>query len=147
MGAVSTSRALSSAAVTARAAEFQPLRGLRWLGGFAAFGIGLSALYAATGRGFGCPFRAVTGWDCPFCGGTRLGSALLHGDVATAFAFNPLVFVGLVALTVTGVLWVVELLGGPSVRPPARVRRITTNQWLVVAAVVAVVFTLARNLL
>jgi len=147
MDAVSTSRASSSVATTARAAEFQPVHGLWWLGGFAAFGIGLSALYAATGRGFGCPFRALTGWDCPFCGGTRLGSALLHGDVAAAFAFNPLVFVGLVALTVTGVLWLVELRGGPSVRPPARIRRITINQWLVAGAVVAVVFTVVRNLL
>ena len=68
--------------------------------------------------GVGCPFRIVTGWDCPLCGGTRMGSALLHGDVATAFAFNPLALIGIALLGVVGVLWVVEALGGPA-RPAA----------------------------
>ena len=76
---------------------FRAVGGLRWLIGYAAFGIGVSTLYATTGFGFPCPFRELTGWECPFCGGTRLGSALLHGDVAAAFAYNPLVFVSLVA--------------------------------------------------
>jgi hypothetical protein len=37
-----------------------------------------------------CPFRAVTGWDCPFCGGLRGTYALIHGDVATALDHNVL---------------------------------------------------------
>jgi hypothetical protein len=41
----------------------------------------------------GCVFHAVTGWHCPGCGATRCCSALLHGDVAQAFAYNPLFMV------------------------------------------------------
>lgn len=36
-----------------------------------------------------CLFRTATGWACPGCGLTRATHALLHGDVARAFAFNP----------------------------------------------------------
>jgi hypothetical protein len=122
-----------------------------WLGGFAAFGVSLSALYASTGFGFGCPFRAATGWNCPLCGGTRLGSALLHGDVAAAFAYNQVVFVGLALLTVLGLLWSLEAVGGPRVRLPrtwaARLRQVQPTGWLVVAVVLAAVWTLLRNLL
>lgn len=39
-----------------------------------------------------CPFRRLTGWDCPFCGGQRMLYALLHGDVMGAFGYNPLLF-------------------------------------------------------
>ncbi|MGI3784564.1 MAG: DUF2752 domain-containing protein, partial [Janthinobacterium lividum] len=102
---------------------FRARSALRPLVGFFAAGLGLSALYATTGVGVSCPFRAVTGWDCPLCGGTRMGSALLHGDVAEAFAFNPVALVVVALLGVLGVLWVVEALGGPAVRPPAGLRQ------------------------
>jgi hypothetical protein len=132
-------------------APFRPTAALRPLVGFFAVGLGLSALYATTGVGVICPFRAVTGWDCPLCGGTRMGSALLHGDVATAFAFNPVALVGIALLGVVGVLWVVEALGGPVVRPPAGLRRwlagTTPSQRLAAFFTVAVVYTVLRNLL
>ncbi len=37
-----------------------------------------------------CPVLQLTGWQCPGCGSTRALYSLLHGDVATAFAMNPL---------------------------------------------------------
>ena len=40
-----------------------------------------------------CLFNMFTGLQCPGCGGTRALHALLHGDVAAAFALNPLLFV------------------------------------------------------
>jgi hypothetical protein len=40
-----------------------------------------------------CPFYAVTGLACPGCGTTRGLHHLLHGDVITAFRFNPLMMV------------------------------------------------------
>lgn len=49
-----------------------------------------------------CPFRALTGWWCPLCGGTRAASRLLRGDLAGAFHFNA-AFVTL--LPVALVLW------------------------------------------
>ena len=126
-------------------------RGLTYLGGFAAYGVGLSALYALTGVGLPCPFRIATGWDCPLCGGTRLGTALLHGDLVAAFLANPVVLVGLVVLTVLGVLWTVEALGGPAVRLPARISaqlsRVRATSWLALGLAGAAVFVLLRNLL
>ena len=35
-----------------------------------------------------CPFRAATGWPCPFCGGVRACSALARGDLAASLALN-----------------------------------------------------------
>lgn len=56
-----------------------PGRTVRRLGALALAGALLSAVYATTGLGVPCPLLALTGWRCPFCGGTRLGAALLHG--------------------------------------------------------------------
>jgi hypothetical protein len=131
------------------ARSFRATRGLTYLGGFAASGLGLSALYAVTGVGLPCPFRMATGWECPLCGGTRLGTALLHGDLVAAFGYNPVVLVGLVVLTVLGVLWTVEALGGPAVRLPARVAarlsRVRPTRWLVLSLLAAALFVLLRN--
>src|ERR1700682_2774579 len=44
-----------------------------------------------------CPFRALTGWLCPFCGSLRALRALVHGAPRLAFALNPLTTVGAVA--------------------------------------------------
>lgn len=37
-----------------------------------------------------CPFRYVTGLYCPGCGSLRAVHQLLHGDLHTAWAMNPL---------------------------------------------------------
>ncbi len=37
-----------------------------------------------------CPFKMLTGWDCPGCGSQRAIHALLHGDVLSAFRLNAL---------------------------------------------------------
>ncbi len=129
---------------------FQAVGGLKWLAGYAAFGLGVTTLYATTGIGFPCPFLMLTGWQCPFCGGTRLGSALLHGDIASAFAYNPVVFVSLVLGAVVGTLWIVEALGGPRVRPPARWQRATHRIrpaiWWTLAGVLTALYVVLRNL-
>ncbi len=36
-----------------------------------------------------CPFKLLTGLDCPSCGAQRAIHALLHGNFARAFGFNP----------------------------------------------------------
>ncbi|HVD55052.1 MAG TPA: DUF2752 domain-containing protein [Propionibacteriaceae bacterium] len=138
-------------AVSTDVRQFRAVRAAGYVGAFFAGGVALSALYATTGLGLPCPFRAVTGWDCPLCGGTRMGDALLHGDVSAAFGFNPLAVVGLLVLGILGVLWAVEAAGGPAVRLPRpladRLQRIRPSHWLVAGLVVAVIYTLARNLL
>ena len=138
-------------AVSTDVRQFRAVRAAGYVGAFFAGGVALSALYATTGLGLPCPFRAVTGWDCPLCGGTRMGDALLHGDVSAAFGFNPLAVVGLLMLGILGVLWAVEAAGGPAVRLPRpladRLQRVRPSHWSVAGLVVAVIYTLARNLL
>lgn len=51
-----------------------------------------------------CPTAAVAGFPCPACGMTRASLATLRGDVATAFALHPLVFVALPVLALVGSL-------------------------------------------
>jgi hypothetical protein len=127
------------------------MRAAGYVGAFFAGGIALTALYATTGVGLPCPFRALTGWDCPLCGGTRMGDALLHGEIGAAFEFNPLALVGLLILGVLGALWALEAAGGPAVRLPRTLaeplRRVRPTHWLLIALSVAVAYTLARNLL
>jgi hypothetical protein len=136
---------------TSQAGSFSPSRSLVLLGGFLTYGVGLSALYAATGRGLPCPFRAFTGWDCPLCGGTRLGAALLQRDLAAAFSYNPLLLVALLIVAALGVVWAAEVLGAPTVRPPGRVAaalcRVGPLRWLAGAVVAAILYTVLRNLL
>ena len=138
-------------AVSTDVGQFRAKRAAAYVGAFFAGGLALSALYAATGVGLPCPFRAVTGWECPLCGGTRMGDALLHGDLGAAFTFNPLALAGLVIIGLLGVLWLVEAAGGPALRLPrpvaGRLRQVRANQWLLVVLAVAVIYTLARNLL
>ncbi len=145
------SRASSEVGRAASPRPFNARIALGSLVAFGAYGVGLSALYALTGLGLPCPFRALTGWDCPLCGGTRLGSSLLHLDVVTAFRYNPAVLIGLLIVAVLGVLWTVESLGGPKVRPPVavtqRLNRIRPTQWTFVFVVLAIGYTLLRHLL
>ena len=49
-----------------------------------------------------CVFHQVTGLQCPGCGATRALYALLHGDVARAFWFNPLFLLFLPVLILGG---------------------------------------------
>ena len=93
----------------------------------------------ATGSYGYCPFHALTGWDCPFCGSLRGYHALVHGHLSTALDFN-VVTVGALPLMVW--YWVVWL------RRAARGD--TTMPWRGdVAAVVLgflLVFWVVRNL-
>ncbi len=133
------------------AGTFDARRAVAYTTALFAGGLGLSVLYASTGIGVSCPFRAATGWECPFCGGTRMGAALLHGDIVAAVAFNPVAVVGLAVLGVLGIAWLVEMVGGPVIRPPARLRArlsgIARWQWLVATTVLAVAYTVVRNLI
>jgi hypothetical protein len=125
--------------------------GLPVAGGILVGGLALSVGYAITGIGLPCPFRALTGWQCPLCGGTRMGNALLHGDLWSAFLANPVALVAVAVLTVFSVRWMVELLGGPAVRPPGplsrRLQEVPAWVWLVAGATVALGYAVLRNLL
>jgi hypothetical protein len=75
----------------------------------------------------------------------------LHGDVAAAFAYNPLVFMSLVLGTVVGALWIIEAAGGPRIRPPVRwstaVHRVRPAiRWTVIGGLAAL-YVVLRHLL
>ena len=45
-----------------------------------------------------CPFRLLTGWNCPACGGLRMTHDVLHGDLAAAITDNVFLLVGIPVL-------------------------------------------------
>jgi len=81
-----------------------------------------------------CPFKLLTGWNCPACGGLRMTHDLLHGDLAAAVVDNVFLLVGIPAL----VAWIL-------VRRQ-RGERVMPTPAIVVIAVAAIVWTVSRNL-
>lgn len=81
-----------------------------------------------------CPFKLLTGWNCPACGGLRMTHDLLHGDVAAAAVDNIFLLIGLPALLAwVAVRWRIG-------------RPIFPTQAIAVIAVLAVAWTVARNM-
>ncbi|MFD4326363.1 DUF2752 domain-containing protein [Nocardioides sp. NPDC058538] len=92
-----------------------------------------------------CPFLAMTGWQCPACGGLRAVNDLTHGDAFGALSSN-LYFVLL--LPVFAGLWVVWMRNSWQGRTLHLSRHKTrTVVYPVLAALLGllVVFTVLRN--
>jgi len=81
-----------------------------------------------------CPFKALTGWNCPACGGLRMTHDVLHGDFAAAVVDNVFLLVGLPLLAAW--LLVRWRLGQPLMAKPA----------IVAIAVGVIAWTVVRNL-
>lgn len=45
-----------------------------------------------------CPFRLLTGWNCPACGALRMTHDVLHGDLAAAITDNVFLLAGIPVL-------------------------------------------------
>jgi hypothetical protein len=88
-----------------------------------------------------CLFHALTGLDCPGCGGLRAAHRLLHGDVAGAFAFNPMLIVLSPVLGWFLLGWIVRERTGRTWPNPFR-RRV----WIWVLLGGMIVFSIVRNL-
>ena len=112
---------------------------------YAGLGSGLAAASALTYVGLvdphrpgslfpPCMFKAVTGWNCPGCGGLRMTHDLLHGDLSAAAVDNVFLLVGLPLLA----LW--------SLWRMRRGRPVFTPAVIAVVAVLSVAWTVARNL-
>jgi len=89
-----------------------------------------------------CPFKALTGWNCPLCGGLRAVNDLGHGQLLEA-AHSNLLFVGLL-LPLGVALWAAALrhawTGQGHPLSPRTIQRLT-----VALGVVAVLFAVYRN--
>ena len=114
-----------------------------------AFAVVLAALLAVLavtdpgGAGFHfppCPIKAMTGFDCPGCGGLRATHALLHGDVAHAFALNPL-YVASLPFALAWLAWRALAAFGAVRAAPVLTPRTT---WTLVA--IAIAYGVLRNL-
>jgi Protein of unknown function (DUF2752) len=81
-----------------------------------------------------CPFKALTGLDCPGCGGLRMVHDVLHGDFAAAVVDNVFLLVGLPLLL--GWILLRRRLGQPW----------ATTSTLVVILVAAFTWAVVRNL-
>lgn len=81
-----------------------------------------------------CPFRLLTGWNCPACGGLRMTYDLLHGDLGAAVVDNVFLLAGLPLLAI----WLVW-----RIRQRERVFPLPA---IVVIAVAAISWTVVRNL-
>ncbi|MGI9124352.1 MAG: DUF2752 domain-containing protein [Mycobacterium sp.] len=81
-----------------------------------------------------CPFKLLTGWNCPACGGLRMTHDLLHGQLSAAAVDNVFLLLGLPLLALWS-LWRVR--SG---------RRALTPAVVTVIAVAAIAWTVLRNL-
>ena len=81
-----------------------------------------------------CPFKLLTGWNCPFCGGLRMTHDVLHADLAAAVADNVFLLAGLPMLVLW---WIWRRSSG---------RRAFTPAVGVVITVSALAWTVVRNL-
>ncbi|MBY0441640.1 MAG: DUF2752 domain-containing protein [Mycobacteriaceae bacterium] len=81
-----------------------------------------------------CPFKLITGWNCPVCGGLRMTHDLLHGDLAAAATDNAFLLGGWPILA--GWMLLRRYRGRPLLPIPA----------VVLLAVLAIAWTVLRNL-
>ncbi len=99
-------------------------------------------------RSYGvCPLLAVTGFDCPMCGGLRATNRLAHGDVLGALDSNAL-FTASVPLLVAGWLWWLARSAGWLPAPDWSGRWSNTGVTVLIAGIGALVlaFGIVRNL-
>lgn len=81
-----------------------------------------------------CPFKLLTGWNCPACGGLRMTHDLLHGHLMAGINDNIFLLIGLPLLA----LWIL-------------LRRSRRQSWFPVRTAVtfviaATAWTVVRNL-
>ena len=88
-----------------------------------------------------CPVRYLTGWYCPGCGSLRAMHQLLHGNLAAAWAMNPLTVILVPFLSyglVSHALY--EIRGRGLWRP------LVPAVWIRVLCAAIILFGIARNL-
>jgi len=90
-----------------------------------------------------CPVKALTGWDCPGCGGLRAVHDLTHLDLGAAASSNLLFVVAIPLVVAAWFAWTRRAWRGqgrwvPAIRHPLL--------WGQLALVALAAFTILRNL-
>jgi Protein of unknown function (DUF2752) len=81
-----------------------------------------------------CPFKLLTGWNCPACGGLRMTHDLLHANLSAAVVDNIFLLAGIPAL-VAWLFW-----RRSAGKPPV------TRATIVVVIVATIAWTVVRNI-
>lgn len=80
-----------------------------------------------------CPWRTLTGLDCPFCGATRAAACLAHGQLVAAMDHNALLVLVVVPLAlVAWVRWARRAWRGEPSAPVGN-RTVAVLMWITVA--------------
>lgn len=88
-----------------------------------------------------CLFHSWTGLQCPGCGGLRATHCLMHGEIAAAFHFNPLLVLLLPVLGLLGLARTARALTGRD-----WLERMRQPFWLWIFLAMVVAFGIGRNL-
>ncbi|WP_158534960.1 DUF2752 domain-containing protein [Mucilaginibacter hurinus] len=88
-----------------------------------------------------CPFRVLTGFDCPGCGSQRAAHALLHADVVGAIGHNLLLVISMPLLVVHWGYKIASLIKKQKLQWPLLYHRATPK----VVFVIVVAFWIIRN--
>jgi Protein of unknown function (DUF2752) len=88
-----------------------------------------------------CPFRALTGYQCPGCGSLRTIHALAHGHLREAFGLNVFALTMIPVLAFFWVRWTISRARGRPTRTKA-----ADPRWIWALLVAVMLFWLVRNL-
>ena len=118
-----------------------------WMSGLLAAALGMCAavllfLFDPTSSSFypTCLFHQMTGLLCPGCGSLRAMHQLLHGHLATAFRFNPLLMLALPLGAGFALVSWRRARAGQSLNPPG------LGKWLWIYLALGLAFTVWRNI-
>jgi len=89
-----------------------------------------------------CPFKTVTGWDCPGCGSQRAIHELLHLNFGKAFYYNPLM-VSLIPYVMLGFAFEIDSVKN---RFPKTRKFLFGTKAIFILLIVIIVFFVMRNI-
>jgi len=93
-----------------------------------------------------CPFKLLTGWDCPACGGLRAVNDLTHGQLLAAWHSNALFVTALPVLVSAWAWWFLRSMrGSPPDAGRYRPRAGVQTALAVAGFAVILAFTIWRN--
>ncbi|ERJ58428.1 DUF2752 domain-containing protein [Sphingobacterium paucimobilis] len=91
-----------------------------------------------------CPVKAITGLDCPGCGGQRAAHSLLNGDVRQAFMENPLLPL-LIPYLILG--FYLQIIPQPT-NGELKLKKVLYGQSaILILGIILFIFTILRNII